>query len=207
MTEWSAPPVESDLGTWGGTCRFPSAADVRLHPSQPQPRRQAGLEPTANLSYSFIMAAPPDIGAKAKAPNPALAPLAFLIGEWRTMGSHPMWPGKALKGRTEFAWHEGGAFLIMHGQVDEPQFPDGVAIVGSDDATGRFAMGYFDERGTSRLMDVTVGERSLTWIRDTPEFSQRLTIAAEGDRLVSQGQMSRNGGPWEDDLSQTFERA
>ena len=94
----------------------------------------------------------------------------------------------------------------MQSQVDEPQFPDGVAIIGSDDAAGTFSMIYFDERGTSRIMDVTVGDCTVTWRHANPEFAQSLTIHADGDRLVSQGRMSRNGGPWEDDLSQTFTR-
>jgi len=151
------------------------------------------------------MALSPPIGARARIPNPALGSLNFLIGEWRTTGSHPLVPGKELPGRTSFAWHEGGAFLIMRSQVDEPRFPDGIAIIGSDDA-GTFAMSYFDERGKSRLLDVTVGDRTLTWRHDNPEFAQCLTITADGDWLVSTGRMSQNGGRWEDDLSQTFER-
>ena len=108
---------------------------------------------------------PGTVGAKALIPNPALRPLQFLIGEWRTTGTHPMVPGKELPGRTSFAWHEGGAFLIMRQQVDESDFPDGVAIIGSDDAAGTFSMTYFDERGTSRLMEVTVRSGTVTWRR------------------------------------------
>ena len=67
-------------------------------------------------------------------------------------------------------------------------------------------MVYFDERGKSRLMDVTVSDRMVTWRHDNPEFAQCLAITAAGDGLVSKGRMSRNGGPFEDDLSQTFER-
>ena len=147
------------------------------------------------------------IGAEALIPNPALKPLEFLIGDWRTTGSHPLMPGKILVGRTSFAWHEGGAFLIMRSEVDDPRFPSGMAIIGSDDVAGTFAMIYFDERGVSRLIDVSVGDRTVTWRRDNPEFSQSLTIDAEGeDRLVSKGRMSEKGGPWTDDLSQVFER-
>ena len=147
------------------------------------------------------------IGAEALIPNPALKPLEFLIGAWRTTGSHPLVPGKALNGRTSFAWHEGGAFLVMRSEIDQPQFPSGVAIIGSDDVAGKFAMIYFDERGVSRLLEVAIGERTVTWRRDEPEFSQSLTIEAEGgDRLVSKGRMSQKGGPWTDDLSQVFER-
>jgi hypothetical protein len=146
------------------------------------------------------------VGAGALIPNPALKPLDFLLGEWRTVGAHPLVPGETLRGRTSFAWHEGGAFLIMRSQVDHPQFPDGVAIIGSDGAPGKFVMIYFDERGVSRILDLVVGDRSVTWRHDDPEFGQSLTIAVEGDRLVSKGRMSKKGGAWEDDLSQVFTR-
>ena len=146
------------------------------------------------------------IGTKAQTINPALQPLAFLIGEWATTGTHPLVPGKTLSGRTSFAWHEGGAFLIMRSEVDEPRFPDGVAIIGSD-GSGRFAMSYFDERGVSRLFEVMVGERTVTWRRDDPELAQSVTITAKGgDELASEGRMSEHGGPWSDDLSQVFKR-
>ena len=117
-------------------------------------------------------------------------------------------PGKTLPGRASFAWHEGGAFLIMRAQVDEPRFPSGVAIIGSDDVAGTFVMSYFDERGISRFYDVTVGERSVTWRRDDPALSQSMTITAgdDGDTLIGTGRMSEKGGPWTDDLSQTFSR-
>jgi hypothetical protein len=149
---------------------------------------------------------PLPIGHKAQIPNDSLGQLEFLIGDWQTTGSHPMVSGKELRGRTSFAWHQGGAFLIMRSQVDEPRFPDGVAIIGSDDAAGTFAMIYFDERGTSRIMEVVIHDGMVTWRHNDAAFAQCLTIKADGDRLVSRGRMSRDGGPWEDDLSQTFIR-
>ena len=145
-------------------------------------------------------------GGRALIPNPALAPLGFLVGEWRTAGTHPLVPGETLNGRTSFAWHEGGAFVIMRSQVDHPQFPDGVAIIGSDGASGKLTMVYFDEREVSRILDVTAANGSVTWRHEDPEFTQSLTIASEGDTLVSKGRMSKKGGVWEDDLSQVFTR-
>ena len=146
------------------------------------------------------------IGAEANVPNPALKALDFLIGEWRTVGSHPALPGKALSGKTSFSWHEGGAFLVMRTQVDEPQFPDGIAIIGSDDSASRYSMIYFDQRGISRIFDVTVGHHMVNWRRDDPDFAQSITITAGDGILVSKGRMSRSNGPWTDDLSQEFHR-
>jgi hypothetical protein len=147
------------------------------------------------------------IAPKAGIPNPALEPLAFLVGDWRTTGNHPAFPGVTLAGRSSFTWHEGGAFLIMRSEVDHEDFPDGVAIFASDDTAGTLAMTYFDERGTSRLLTVTAGNEEATWRHDDPEFLQTLTIRRDGERLVSQGRMKRSGKDWGDDLSQVFDRS
>jgi hypothetical protein len=160
--------------------------------------------------HSLAVSQSSSIGAEALVPNPALKPLEFLVGEWRTTGTHPEVPGETLCGRTSFSWHEGGAFLIMRSEIEQPLFPSGVAIIGSDDVAGKFAMIYFDERGTSRILDiVAVGERTVTWRRDDPDFSQSLTITADddGDRLISRGRMSRKGSDWVEDLSQVFRRS
>lgn len=148
------------------------------------------------------------IGAEALIPNPALRPLEFLVGEWQTAGTHPLVAGQTLSGRTSFSWHEGGAFLVMRSQIDHPLFPSGLALIGSDDVADKFAMIYFDQRTTSRILDVIVGDRTVTWHRDDPKLSQSLTITADngGDRLVSKGRMSEQGGAWVEDLSQVFTR-
>src|SRR3954470_2493290 len=96
------------------------------------------------------------IGSEALVPNPALRPFGVLVGQWRTTGTHPLVPGTTFHGRTSFAWHEGGAFLLMRSEIDESDIPSGVAIFGSDDEAGTFFMAYFDERGVSRKYDVTL---------------------------------------------------
>ena len=148
------------------------------------------------------------IGPEAQRPNPALATLAPLLGEWRTTGTHPLVPGTTFHGRTSFAWHEGGAFVVMRSEIDEPEVPSGVAMIGSDDAVGTFTMLYFDERDVSRRYTVEVGDGEVAWHRNEAGFAQRmvLTVAGDGSRLEAQGTMSRDGGPWEDDLQLTYER-
>jgi hypothetical protein len=149
------------------------------------------------------------IGSEALIPNPALRPFAGLVGEWQTTGTHPLMPDTVFHGRTSFAWHEGGAFLIMHSEIDEPEIPSGVAIIGANDAAETYVMVYFDERGVSRTYDVTVQGNVITWYRDDPGFSQRatLTIEADGRRITSRGAMARDGADWEDDLSLTYVRS
>lgn len=148
------------------------------------------------------------IGPEAQKRNPALEPLAALVGEWRTTGTHPLVPGTTFHGRTSFAWHEGGAFLLMRSEIDEPEIPSAVAVIGSDDAAGTFTMVYFDERDVSRRYTVEVGAGQVSWHRDEAGFAQRmvLTIDADGTRIHGQGTMSRDGGEWEPDLQLSYER-
>jgi hypothetical protein len=107
-------------------------------------------------------------GREAAIPNPKLAPFARLVGTWSTSGSHPLVPGVDLHGRTSFAWIEGGAFLVMRSEIDEPQIPSGIAIFGSDDETAECFMLYFDERvgGRSRahLSPDAVGARCVDFL-------------------------------------------
>jgi hypothetical protein len=144
----------------------------------------------------------------ASKPNPALTPLQSLIGEWKTTGKHPYMPDADLHGRATFEWLEGGAFVIMHAAVDHPQFPAGIAIIGSDDGTDEFFMLYFDERGVSRKYDFTIKGNEWKWWRDAPDFKQRFTVTVsdDGRKMIGKGEMSRDGGEWEGDLSLVYER-
>jgi hypothetical protein len=67
---------------------------------------------------------------------------------------------------------------------------------------------YFDERGVSRKFDVCLEKNGIRWVRNASEFSQRmvLTIANDGKTIVSQGEMNKNGGPWEPDLKLIYKR-
>lgn len=140
--------------------------------------------------------------------NPALAPLARLIGTWTTVGTHPYVPNTTFHGRTTFAWIEEGAFIVMRSEIDEPEIPTGVAVFGSDDSTGELFMLYVDERTVSRKYDVSFADPILRWWRNTAEFSQRfvVTLAADGQTMVGRGEMSRDSGPWEQDLELTYTR-
>jgi hypothetical protein len=149
-----------------------------------------------------------NVGSEASIPNPALQSFNVLVGEWSTTGSHPYFPGTTFHGRATCDWLEGGAFLIMRTEIDEPQIPSGIAIIGSDDQARKYFMLYFDERGVSRKYDVTMTGNQLEWSRADPGFSQRFTITIEddGNKMIGNGEMSREGKSWEKDLSLTYER-
>jgi hypothetical protein len=149
------------------------------------------------------------VGSKALIPNPALKPFEALIGDWQTTGSHPYLPGTTLHGRASFEWLEGGAFLVYRSSIDNPKFPDGVEIFGSDDIAKEFFMLHFDERGISRKYNVAMAGNQLKWWRDDPNFSQRFTITIEddGNKMVSKGEMSREGADWEKDLALVYDRS
>jgi hypothetical protein len=142
-------------------------------------------------------------------PNPHLQRLAVLVGNWTTQGTHPMLPGRTLHGHTTFAWIESGAFLLARTHIDEPEIPDGVAIIGTDD--GRPDAGgmlYFDVRGVSREYRWSISGNVWTWSRDDAKLAQRikLTISEDGRSIVSTGEMSKNGGAWEPDLQLDYTR-
>src|SRR5437773_4561794 len=118
---------------------------------------------------------------EASIPNPALKAFGVLVGEWNTVGTHPLVPGTTFHGHTSFEWIEGGAFLIMHSEIQEPGIPSGVAIFGSDDSAGEYFMLYFDERGVSRKYSVTLSNDTWNWWRNAHVFSQRFTRTIADD--------------------------
>lgn len=146
--------------------------------------------------------------SEAAIPNPALERLNPLVGHWKTVGTHPMVPGVTFHGDTSFEWLEGGAFLVMRSQIDEPQIPSAIAVFGSDDASDTLFMLYFDERGVSRKYDVSLEDGTWKWWRSAPGFSQRFTgrIVDAGRTIVGQGELCRDGQTWERDLQLTYTR-
>ncbi|MEP6507058.1 MAG: hypothetical protein ABJC63_02450 [Gemmatimonadales bacterium] len=146
---------------------------------------------------------------EASKPNPELDPFSVFIGTWTTTGTHPMVPGKTFHGRTSFEWIEGGAFVMMRSEIDEPEIPSGIAIFGTDDKTKHCSMVYFDERGVSRLYEMSIKGKVWEWWRNAADMCQRcaVTISDDGQTMQSRGEFSRDGKPWEPDLALTYTRA
>ncbi len=145
---------------------------------------------------------------KASIPNPALKPFSGLIGNWNTTGTHRLVPDTILHGRASFEWLENGAFLMMRTELDDPRFPSGIAIFGSDNTAAEYFMLYFDERGVSRKFQVTLHDHVWKMWRNAPGFSQRFTgtIPEGGNTMLGTWELSTDGSSWEKDLELTYQR-
>lgn len=149
-----------------------------------------------------------NLAQKASIPNSTLEPFGVLIGNWITAGTHNLVANTILHGRTSFEWLERGTFLMMRSENDDPRFPSGISIIGSDDATNKYFMLYFDERGVSRKQEVTFSDNVWKWWRDAPGFSQRYegVISEGGNTITGKGELSKDGLTWEKDLDLTYHR-
>jgi hypothetical protein len=144
---------------------------------------------------------------EASIPNPALQPFSILVGEWEMVGKHRLIPD-TLHGHASFEWVEGGAFLMMRWEIDEPGVPSALAIFGSDDSAGTYSMLYFDERGISRIFEATLQDNVWKYWRNAPGFSQRVTgtFTDNGDTIISVAELNEDDVTWKRDLELTYTR-
>jgi hypothetical protein len=105
-----------------------------LHPVSQYHRRQLSLDESSkgvtliaddNTNCAQAHQQPPK-------PSFALEHLNALVGEWTMEGTVPSDPPLAVDGRAAFEWLTGGSFLVQRWDVAHPDFPDGIAIIGSD---------------------------------------------------------------------------
>jgi hypothetical protein len=148
------------------------------------------------------------LASEAMIPNPRLASFKSLIGVWTTVGRHSMMPAITLHGLTAFEWCEGGAFVRIRSEIEEPGIPSGIALIGSDDGTEALTMLYFDERAVTRRYEVAMEGAVLRWWRTAPGFSQRfvLTVAPEGETLRGVSSLSKDDVTWDQDLELSYTR-
>jgi len=152
--------------------------------------------------------------------NPLFDHLDVLAGAWETEATHPYLPNTVIRGRATFEWLEGKHFLIWRAHYDHPDIPDSIAILGCDDSDGAAgaadtgnsgagcAMHYFDSRGVSRVYRFSAEPGVWRFWRDWPGFSQRYvnTIGEDGSTITGNGELSRDGSTWEQDLRIAYKR-
>jgi hypothetical protein len=129
-----------------------------------------------------------------------------LIGEWSMVGSHPELP-TAVHGHSVFEWLREDALLVWHFNWESGQgVPSAYSIIGHDDSLEPCSMLYTDERGVSRIYQMSLSGGVWKMWRESPGFSQRMTASFSNDNntINWQGDLSRDGSSWETDLSINF---
>jgi len=134
--------------------------------------------------------------------------LEALVGEW-TMEAGPPdgppWPGAA---RVSFEWLEGAPLLIERWQVEMPEAPDGVAVIGCDGMNASYYQLYTDERDVQRVYEMSLGEGVWKLWRDGEPFSQRFTgtFSEDGDTIAGRWEIAEDGKTWRTDFDLTYTR-
>lgn len=152
----------------------------------------------------------PSIDEMTESPVPdPLASLDVLVGEW-TMTASLSPDANAPRAGTSFEWLPGRRFLIQRWQVDHPQAPDGIAIIGlAADGSG-LEQHYFDSRGVARVYRMTFADRlwTLERVAEAPDFCQRFTgtVADDGSSIAGAWESSADGSNWADDFTLTYSR-
>jgi hypothetical protein len=136
-------------------------------------------------------------------PNSALKDLAFLVGEWTMVGTHPGFESP-VHGRSTFRWLENEALLLWHFAWEQPGPPNAVQVIGHDDSSeAHYTVLYSDERGVTRIYYMSVQGRVWKMHRESAGFSQRMTgtIGDDGRTITVAGELSRDGSNWRPDLN------
>jgi hypothetical protein len=139
----------------------------------------------------------------------ALDRLEALVGRWSLEAGPPggpPWPGEAW---VTFEWLEGRTFLIQRWNVDLPEAPDGIAIIGAGDEPDAFRQHYFDSRGVHRVYEMTLGDGVWKLWRDsTDPFPQRFTgtFSDDGDTITGRWEKAEDGTNWSIDFDLTHQR-
>lgn len=143
--------------------------------------------------------------------NPALVDLEFLSGEWdMTLSNAPFLPSRddTAHGQVTFAWIEDGALLVMRQSEQSGTPPSARWVIGRDESASDFKVLYCDNRGVSRIYEMSFAEGIWRLWRDDPGFSQRFEGRVSRDRkkIVARWEKSFDGHTWEHDFDVTYTR-
>ena len=135
--------------------------------------------------------------------------LEALVGEWTLEAippGGPPWPGEA---RVTFEWLQGAPLLIERWQIDMPEAPDGVAVIGCDGMTGTYYQLYTDERDVQRIYQMSLDAGVWKLWRDGPPFAQRFTgtFSEDGRTINGRWEIAEDGTTWRTDFDLIYRRA
>ncbi|HEX4218999.1 MAG TPA: hypothetical protein VHZ02_11555, partial [Acidimicrobiales bacterium] len=100
------------------------------------------------------------------------------------------------------------AHLVQSSTVDIADAPDTVSIIGCDAANGSYVMLYADDRGVSRVYQMSMVNSEWTLQRDGDPFPQRFvaTIGEDGNTIVGRWDKAEDGATFTTDFYVTYRR-
>jgi hypothetical protein len=139
-------------------------------------------------------------------PNPVLKDLGPLIGEWNIEITFPNDPPGTVFGRAIFEWFDDGSFLLIRSGNNTGGPPQSVSMVSRDDTLEAYTMLYFDDRGVSRIYNMSFKDNVWKQWREAPNFLQRFTgtLSADGKTISAEWQNSPDGVIWAHDFYLTY---
>jgi hypothetical protein len=139
--------------------------------------------------------------------------LEAFLGDWTLEAAFPLAPPTGVGGHTVFEWMPGEQFLIQRWEVEHPDAPDGIAIIGFDDGRDTYLQHYFDSRGVARVYEMSIDNGVWKLWRDSPDFSplnfsQRFTgtFSDDGNTIEGRWETSNDGSNWEHDFDLTYRK-
>jgi hypothetical protein len=145
-----------------------------------------------------------------KAEQQTLEPLGVFVGQWSMTASFAPNPADAPRASTIFEWLPGRRFLIQRWEVEHPEAPDGIAIIGFEAAQATLLQHYFDSRGVARVYEMTFDGKvwTLQRLAAAPDFSQRFigTFGDGDDTIAGRWEISSDGSTWAHDFDLTYTR-
>jgi hypothetical protein len=140
----------------------------------------------------------------------ALDGLGPFVGEWKMTSGFVADPADAPRALTTFEWLSGRRFLVQRWQVDHPEAPDGIAIIGLGHAKAAYLQHYFDSRGVARVYEMTFADGLWTLERHAPapDFSQRFTgnFSHDASTIAGRWERSSDASSWAHDFDLTYTR-
>jgi hypothetical protein len=121
----------------------------------------------------------------------ALRALDPLVGRWSMEARGPdgvAWPAQAT---SVFEWHPSGAHLIQRTTIALPEAPDSLSIMGCDAATGAYVQLYSDERGASRIYQMSMDDGRWELWRQGDPFPQRFSGSFSHDHNTITGRWEK----------------
>lgn len=136
-----------------------------------------------------------------------------LVGDWDVTLTHA-WFLESLDteihGTATIEWCA-DAFVLLRstwqGRTAEQGGSAWAMAFSRNDPRDTFVALYHDDRGVSRVFDVTFADGESTLLREDPDFHQRIVIRMGKDRLDWRADASEDAGKtWRKDLDYIFER-